>query len=130
MPIDPLPVCKRKRARQPKPPRPRLRFELENQLACKFERSRILHTIGYAKVASSDVVVEVIELGVVEGVERLATELKPCALGNRKRLVKVRSEVGTAGTYNDVPTRIAEAQVRATVPALPPAARNPAGETQ
>jgi hypothetical protein len=46
-----------------------LRFELEDELASEFERSWIVHAIGHTEVASTDVVVEGVELRVIEGVE-------------------------------------------------------------
>ena len=55
-----------------------LLFELEDELASEFEGSWILHTAHITKVASGNVVVEVIELRVIEGVNDSARNSK-CA---------------------------------------------------
>lgn len=79
----------------------------------ELEGSRILDTAEFTEVASNDVPVEPVELGMAQGVERLGTELEARALGERERLVEVDGEVRLARASYGVSTRVAKADVKA-----------------
>jgi hypothetical protein len=60
--------------------------------------------------------VNLVELGVVEGIERLEPEFEVRPLGNRKRLVQRSRKVHAPRTNDCILARVTEALVRAAIP--------------
>jgi hypothetical protein len=100
------------------PPRPIFLavFSLEVQLASELQHARIPRGRGVSELAVAEVGTEVVELSVVESVERFRTEFEVCALVNLERLVQRSVKVQTPRTNHNVLARIPEAVVCAAGP--------------
>src|SRR4051812_48524361 len=89
---------------------------LEVEFSSELQHARIPRTGRLPEGAAAEIRTDAIELGVVERVERLRTELEIQGLADLERLVNRRVDIEAAGSERNVLAGVAESVRRAAGP--------------